>query len=307
MSNFSLPAFAKPVEGDMGRAAPAFSIATLVTDPAQYEAMTNSFIAGGFTPDTCEYLAIDNTNGSQSQTDAFTGLNRAISQASAPYVILCHQDVRLLDDNRAVLEARLNDLDEHYPKWALAGNAGGIAPGKLALRLSDPHAHDQSIGPFPVRVTTLDENFIVLRRAANIGFSHDLEGFHLYGADICLTADVMGRESYVIDFHLAHLSPGNKDRSFAVAKRAFQSKWSRALRPRWLQTTCTLVAVMPTTLAGAAASLIDPVAEKLWRRLPGARGWTPKRRTDADKPKSAAKAVASLTSDKGPTAGEAVS
>ncbi len=256
-------------------APPAYTIATLVTEPAEYAAMRASFAAGGFTDDVCEFLVIDNTQTtSREQTDAYTGLNRALDEARAPFVILCHQDVRLIDDGRAALDARLAELDRDHPAWALAGNAGGSSPGNLAIRITDPHAPNQAHGPFPARVRTLDENFIVVRKAARIGFSRDLSGFHFYGADICLAADLMGWHAYVIDFHLAHLSPGRKSESFERARADFRSKWSRALRPRWLQTTCALVRLDPSFAWRASAGMIEPAAERLARRLPWSRGFT---------------------------------
>lgn len=261
-------------------ATPGFTIATLVTDPAQYAAMRASFEAGGFTPETTEYLVIDNTAGAAAQTDAYAGLNRALDAARAPYVILCHQDVRLIADGRAALDARLAELDRDHPAWALAGNAGGSSPGNLAIRITDPHAPDQAFGPFPARVTTLDENFIVVRKAARIGFSRDLDGFHFYGTDICLAADLMGWEAYVIDFHIAHLSPGNKSDSFKDARAAFRAKWSRALRPRWLQTTCALLRVDPSLAWHATAGVIEPAAERLARRMPWSRGFSGSRTTN---------------------------
>jgi hypothetical protein len=116
-------------------------------------------------------------------------------------------------------------------------------------------------------VTTLDENFLVVRRAARIGFSRDLSGFHFYGADLCLAADVMGYTSYVIDFHLRHLSPGRKCGDFYAAEAAFCAKWGRALRARWLQTTCSLVRVSGIAVDRFTGQLARPVLAALLRRL----------------------------------------
>jgi len=255
-----------------GRARPHFTIATLVTDAVQYSSMVRSLVKGGFTPDDCEYLAIDNrpeatgcpAAGRIAQTDAFSGLNRALTEARGDYVILCHQDIRLLEDDRAVLERKLDELDHLDPAWALAGNAGATGPGELALRITDPHGRDQRTKALPARVMSLDENWIVVRKAARIGFSRDLEGFHLYGADLCMTADLMGWHAYVIDFHLEHLSPGKKDASFDAAAHRFEAKWSRALRPRLMQTTCTRLPIAPGMFQRAALALADrPVTRAL--------------------------------------------
>lgn len=220
--------------------APIYTIATLVNDRAQHAAMCESFRAHGFDQD-CEFLV------AEEPTCAYSALNQLLNEARGRYVILCHQDVRLLDDDRAALDNRLDELERRDPAWALAGNAGGTAPGKLAMRISDPHGENRHLGTLPARVVSLDENFIVVKAAARVGFSRDLAGFHLYGADICLVADLLGYSAYVIDFHLRHLSPGRKDSSFTRAENAFRAKWGRALRPRWMQTTCTLLRIGAAT------------------------------------------------------------
>lgn len=255
---------------------PAYSIATLVNDEAQYAAMRQSFEGGGFASSHTEYLA------ARGATSGYAALNALIEEARGDVVILCHQDVRLITDGRGELDQRLAELAARAPDWALAGNAGGVYPGRLAMRISDPHGADRHVGDLPARVQSLDENFIVLRRNSGVRFSHDLSGFHLYGADICLVADMLGWSAFVIDFHLQHLSPGRKDASFQTAERAFRAKWSRALRPRWVQTTCTLVKLSGSPMGSALCELQEGPVRRLMRRWVGGGVWGP-RAVDANR------------------------
>jgi len=242
-----------------------FTLATLVTDATAYEAMCASLAKAGFTGKDIELLMLDNTHANR--WCAYRGLNRALAEARGRYVVLCHQDVRFDRDGRAALEARLDELNARDPNWAIAGNAGGVAPGQLAVRITDPHGPDQSDGPFPQRVATIDENFIIVRRDARVGFSRELTGYHLYGADLCLNAAVAGHTAYVIDFHLTHLSGGTKDASFAAAVAALAQKWSRAFRPRWLQTTCTLVHIGAPGPSATLKAQATPLVRAVMRRL----------------------------------------
>lgn len=214
-----------------------YSICTLVTDLDEYREMVASLKRGGFGGSDCEYLYIDNSRGNAA--DAFQGYNRFLTEARGTYILLCHQDILLLEDDRASLERRLQELDALDPEWGLCGNAGVTSAGRLALRLTDPHGADQALGPFPSRVATLDENFILVRRDANLALSHDLAGFHLYGADLCIIADILGRSAYVIDFHLHHKSGGTPNSHFYQGRLEMMKKYARALRPRRLATTCT--------------------------------------------------------------------
>lgn len=249
-----------------------FTIATLVNDHAQHAEMRSSLSANGFGGDDCEFLHIDNTG--PSQICAYRGLDAMLDAARGRFVILCHQDIRLLDDGRDVLASRLAELDALDPDWALAGNAGGVAPGVLAVRISDPHGESQHVAQLPAKVMSLDENFIVVRRSARVGFSRDLTGFHFYGADICLNAATAGYSAYVIDFHLRHLSAGRKSAAFDEMQSAFRAKWERALAPRWMQTTCALVRLDGGTLGKLAGRMLGGAYTRITRRLPRARGWT---------------------------------
>ena len=260
LSNASVP------EPDR-RSRPAYTIATLVNDEAQYAQFLASFRAGGFVEPAVEFLAV------RGATSAYAGLNALLAAARGQTIILCHQDVRLLADGRDRLDQRLAELGQRDPNWALAGNAGGAGPGRFAIRISDPHRRNHHVGALPTPVMSLDENFIVVRGDAGLSFSRDLDGFHLYGADICLVADVLGYTAWVIDFHLEHLSPGRKDQSFAKAEVRFRAKWGRALRARWMQTTCTLLRISGTALGRTVGSATELAARRIVRRLPSAIKW----------------------------------
>lgn len=249
-----------------GADAPRYTIGTLVTNVEQYAAMRETFAAGGFNGSNSEFLYLDNRG--PGQCGAYRGLNALMNAARGRYVILCHQDVRLIVDGLETLDRCLAELDHHDPNWALAGNAGGLQPGVLAYRISDPHGADRNSGTLPQRVMSLDENFIVVKSSARVGCSADLEGFHFYGPDLCLNADVAGYSSWVINFHLLHLSGGTKSADFYAAEEAFRAKWSHALRPRWMQTTCALLRLSGFGLDREAGRLAARPYAGLLRRLP---------------------------------------
>ncbi len=248
-----------------------YSICSLITSRTEYTEMLASFRTHGFTGPSCEFLYIDNSQGNA--FTAYDGLNRLMDAARGELIVLCHQDIRLLTDGRGALDAGLAELDARDPAWAVAGNAGGTGIGRLAMRISDPHGDDRRIGSLPERALSLDENFLVLKRSARVGLSRDLTGFHFYGADLCLAADVMGYTAYVINFHLRHLSDGRISPAFYQARKAFRAKWSRALRPRWMQTTCGLMRLSGSRIGQAFGTAIQKHALKIALRLPAARGW----------------------------------
>ena len=92
-------------------AGPLFSICTLVTRPAEYTAMVESFQACGFTPDKAEFLYLDNTKGHQ--WDAFQGIRRFLSLARGAYVLRI-SDPHGEDQRRGKLPARVVSLDENF-------------------------------------------------------------------------------------------------------------------------------------------------------------------------------------------------
>ena len=240
-----------------------FSICTLVTDHALYDTMMKSFVRKGFVEPRCEYLHVDNTNGNS--LDAYAAFNVFLRAARGKYVVVCHQDVELIEDDIAVLTARLEELTRLDPDWAVVGNSGGkFLDHRLARRITDPYGVDQNVGPFPHRVTAVDENFVVVRADANLGLSGNLRGFHLYATDLSIIASVMGYTAYVIDFHLHHASSGKVRRRedlregelhFEDIRTSIRRKYARAFSPAWISAPVTKIFIFPDLTWNGLANL----------------------------------------------------
>jgi hypothetical protein len=90
----------------------------------------------------------------------------------------------------------------------------------------------------PVRVATLDELLLVIRRDSGLRFDPSL-GFHFYGADLCLQARDRGLAVVV----LAALCHDNSKtvqlpKAFFASAAIFAHKWSHRLP---IATSCVLV------------------------------------------------------------------
>jgi hypothetical protein len=245
-----------------------YSICTIVTRPDEYAEMVASFERGGFRDSECEFLYLDNTKGNI--FESYSGYNLFLNVARGEYVILCHQDIVLMEVGRANLDTVLADLTRLDPNWAVCGNSGVQYAGRHAIRITDPYGVDQRLGEFPVRVKSLDENFIIVRRSKNLALSHDLQGFHLYGTDICIIAEMLGCSCYVVDFHLRHKSAGVRDTTFFAIRERMLRKYRISMRSRWVATPCTVLFLSGIPLMGRLLSgaWIADMVRIIGRRAP---------------------------------------
>ncbi|QCR23492.1 hypothetical protein [Pontibacter sp. SGAir0037] len=210
-----------------------FSICTIVNNQDEYYEMVQSFEKCGFVDD-CEYLIVDNSH--TNAFDAYKAIAGFFKQALGRYLIIVHQDVRCLDTKVELIKC-LQDLTTKDPKWALCGNAGGNGYHAKVF-----HINNDGIimlnEDLPAKVNSLDENLLIINRATNLTISGDLTGFHLYGTDLCIIADILGYTSYVIPFMVNHLSEGNLE---ALKEHIpdFLYAYGKKLRSRYVETTCT--------------------------------------------------------------------
>ena len=214
-----------------------YSICTLVSKPAEYREMVDSFLLAGFNTNFCEYLCIDNSKNNT--YEAFKGINRFLRTAKGKYIIICHQDILLHDHQIDELELRMKEMDTVDSQWAILSNAGGINFKYLAANLTQKNGNQLLEKVLPLKAHSIDENFMLIKKEANIALSHDLNGFHMYGTDICLIAEILGFNSYIIKFNLTHKSDGSPDKSFDEARIDLMRKYRRAFRGRFMSTTIT--------------------------------------------------------------------
>lgn len=214
-----------------------FSICSFVTNKNEYEQMLNSFHIAGFNTDNCEYLYFDNSTNSNS-TDAFAGINYFLRKARGKFIIVCHQDIELID-NRQKLIDNINDITLRDPKWGIISNAGGVSPNHRIWYITYPDTGFQVRGQFPRIVYSVDENFMLIKNSANLSLSGNLKGFHLYGTDLCLIAQLLGYTAWAIPFNLLHKSHGKNNEAFWEIRKELKNKYSLFLKGRWIQTTIT--------------------------------------------------------------------
>lgn len=210
-----------------------YAVCTIVNNWNEYKEMRASFENAGFCEDT-EYLVADNSK--ENRYDAYRSISEFFRQAQAAFLIIAHQDVRLID-NRKKLETCLSELDQLDNGWAICGNAGAKGYHQHVTYITY-HSHEERYAPLPCRVKSLDENLLIIRRDSGLTISTDLKGFHFYGTDLCIMAHIIGSSAWVIPFMVLHLSKGNL-KELEAGKRDFVIRYGNKLNIGYMQTTCT--------------------------------------------------------------------
>lgn len=248
-----------------GHSLKSFHICTLSNRPEQYRQMKDSFLAAGFDETRCTYTLLDNSSGNRHEP--YSAFNQIKARCTARYLIFCHQDVLLSEgDGYEKLLQVITEIEARDPRWGLLGNAGINRSYRYTVRITDPHWTAGARTPdLPQRVTTLDENFLVINPRADVNCSPDLSGFHFYGPDLCLNARKNGHAAYVVDFHLRHLSSGKLDASFWAMRDQFQSRWQNHFHCVVLKTVTGIHICLSKHRPIRAFFASRPVATKLLR------------------------------------------
>lgn len=214
-----------------------YSICTLANKPSEYGKMVDSFVKAGFGENDCEFIY--SNNSVNNEFEAFSGINRFLREAKGEFVIVCHQDVLLTIDDRQKLEQQIKLVTQLDPHWGVLGNAGINNMYNISMVITHADSKIYRSGILPSKVQSLDENFLLIKASANLAVAGDLEGFHMYGTDICLVAECLGYSAFSIDFHLIHKGLGLVDESFHQLAEKLYQKYSYFFRGRYVRTTIT--------------------------------------------------------------------
>jgi hypothetical protein len=142
--------------------------------------------------------------------NASSAYNNGLAAVTGDIVVFAHQDVYLPVGWAAKLKESLDILTLRDPEWGVAGVFGITANGGDAGYVYSSGLRRFIGRPFhePIRVSTLDEMLLIIRKSSGLQFDEHLPGFHLYGTDICLSAESRGMRNYVVPCFAFHNSCG---------------------------------------------------------------------------------------------------
>jgi hypothetical protein len=167
------------------------------------------------------------------ERSASSAYAREFETAEAEFLIFAHQDIYLPRGWFNALDKAIEHLQKIDEKWAVIGLYGVTHEG-----IHVGHIWDSGLGrvlgePFsnPVRVTSIDEIVLIVRRASKVRFDPALPSFHLYGTDIVLNAEMLGESAYVVDVPVIHNSKAIRrlGSDYVMAYRFMVRKWAARL------------------------------------------------------------------------------
>lgn len=237
----------------------AFSVCTLVASDEKYRRLLASFERLGFHDGNAEFIALDNRT--TNSFDGYQALRSVFPRCRGEFILYTHDDIELIDEGADDLLAVLRDLERRDPRWTVAGNAGWSMAGKerLVLHLRDPHGSTRD-APRPIEVQALDENLMILPRARMVFPSLDLEGFHLFGADLCLQGRMAGGRAYVIPFYVQHHSGGQASAALEESRARFAAKYAALSIPARVRTPAARLYI---GARGRLLQVIDGIADRI--------------------------------------------
>lgn len=223
---------------------PRFSVVACISDINVYDSCLLNSIKRARGNHQIEIIPIYNMSNVYSASSA---LNIGIDVSKSDFVIFAHQDVSLLGDWFTILENVISSIDGD---WGVIGSAGialkygrtdiGRWGGSIDVRtvavgsvwdnennLNDPPYWDglKELS----KVHCVDECLLVLNKRSGLRFDNSFNGFHFYGADICLQARAAAYPVYAADLPIIH--HGQHSSSFAGDRRYW--RYLRLLHNKW--------------------------------------------------------------------------
>jgi SAM-dependent methyltransferase len=208
-------------DGPPGFAAAPITLVACVNDEDQLE--SNLLRSPCLDPGTPHELIL-----MRRQTSAADGFNTALEKARHDLVVFVQQDIYLPRGWDSRLLQQFQAAQDRLGPIGVAGVFGySFGPdGKIDLgRVLDRYMLYDLAAPLPAMADGLDEIVLAVRRDTPLRFDPML-GFHLYGADLCLTARRQGLPVAVLDAPCLHNSLFTYlSADFHAARERLLAKW----------------------------------------------------------------------------------
>jgi len=188
-----------------------FSIITLVRNLDDYKDFLNSVrIQNG--QHTIELIAIPNFHNTF--TSAAKGLNYAKSISSGEILIYCHEDILVGENWLNTIKKHIVELTQTNERIGVLGMAGVSVSQKPIFFLTNENGDTVNNYGANTRIECpyLDELCLITLKNSNLSFNHNIfDGFHFYGANLCLDAKLKNCKNYSINASCYHKSDGSKN------------------------------------------------------------------------------------------------
>jgi hypothetical protein len=186
------------------------------------------------------YLSPDISNGCRNQMvikenypSASLAYNTALEETENEVVVFVHQDVYLPENWFSELRRWLSCFEKEKINWGVLGCFGSkkSAEGGVGRVYTTGLGMHGRVISRPEPVETLDEIVLIVRRSSGLRFDPSLPYFHLYGADLCLSARDKGMICYAIPGFCVHNTNQilRLPREFYSCYHYIKRKWKKFL------------------------------------------------------------------------------
>jgi hypothetical protein len=157
--------------------------------------------------------------------------NSAIDEAENEIIIFIHQDVYLPETWFSDISRCLSYFEEKKINWGVLGcfgsrkdAVGGL--GKVYTTGLGLHGNELNE---PELVETLDEIILIIRKSSELRFDSSLPHFHLYGADLCMSAKDSGMTNFAFQGFCIH----NTNQLLSLPKEFYDCYYY--LKRKWIK------------------------------------------------------------------------
>ncbi len=190
------------IEEPFGRPSrPISFIVTWCTDELRYNLLASTCVG-----DPANQLVVVDDRDQLAFRVRAAAINAGVRAAIHDLLVIVHEDVYLPDGWHPRLEARLAELEQFDPAWAVVGVSGWDESGKIVGHSRHLNVSLDSFrsGCRWIRASGLDDHVVIVRRCEGFSADESSPGHRGHATDLVQSANRASRFSYVLDVPTVH-------------------------------------------------------------------------------------------------------